>query len=159
MVAWVNYGCVQYQWLSQIDNKNQFCICTLPNSTFQCSHLFPTTFIKEKLYITPANISNDLCVVISEAYHTRRRFAVTNDSVHYHTRSGFPLSNGYSCCSCVKQISLHMVAPLSIWLLPYIWLLHLAMVAPPSCMVAPPAIWLRLLTIWLRILAIYGCTT
>ncbi len=73
---------------------------------------------------------------------------------------------------------------LSIWLrllaygcFPYIWLLHLAIVVPPSCMVAPPsnmvapptnmvahpsyiwlrhlAIWLCLLTIWLHTLAIY----
>ncbi len=116
------------------------------------SHFFPTTSIKQKLYITSANIFNDLCVVISKAYHTRRRFSVTNDSVHYHPRSGFSLCDGYSCCGCVKQISLHMVAPLSIWLLPYIWLLHLAVVVSPSCMVAPRAIWLRLLTIWLRTL-------
>ncbi len=73
--------------------------------------------------------------------HTRRRFAVTNESVHYHLRSGESPSKGESCHGCVEQVSLHnnMVAHLSIYgCSPHIWLLHLAMVAPPSNMVAPP---------------------
>ena len=33
------------------------------------------------------------------------RFLNTNDSVHYCLRSGFCLSDGYSCHSCLEQIS------------------------------------------------------
>ena len=35
----------------------------------------------------------------------RGRFANTNNSVHYHLRSGVCLSDGYSCHGCVERIS------------------------------------------------------
>jgi hypothetical protein len=35
------------------------------------------------------------------------RFAITNESVHYHHRSGFHLSDGYSCHGRVEQVKLN----------------------------------------------------
>ncbi len=40
-----------------------------------------------------------------------RRFAFTNESVHYHHRLGFCLSDGYSCHNHVQQVSLHENVP------------------------------------------------
>ncbi len=47
---------------------------------------FPSLFYTIQLCTSFVSISNDLCVVISEAYHTRRRLAITYKSVHYHLR-------------------------------------------------------------------------
>jgi hypothetical protein len=41
-------------------------------------------------------------------------FTFTNESVHYHHRSGFSLSNGYSCHDHVEQVSLQENVPKSV---------------------------------------------
>jgi hypothetical protein len=47
------------------------------------------------------------------------RFAIMNESVHYHHQSGLCLNDGYGCCGCVEQVNSQeneSIIPVSSWI-------------------------------------------